>query len=76
MVCDVGLLQAAVSSDSITTALVQLHHNLFFINLGYFYCNTLDMAHGHHRSNDIQCYIAINNVQRNSLSLLTQNQIP
>lgn len=81
MACDVGLLHAEVSSGSINVPLVQLHNNsvhnnFFFINLGYFYCNTLNMEYSDHGSNDTQYYIAINNVQLNSLSLLTQNQIP
>lgn len=57
------------------TALCQIHQNQFVINLGNFYCNTIDMAHGIQSSDAIQYYIAIN-IQFKSLAVLTQNQIP
>lgn len=42
MVCSAGLLHAEVRPDSITSEIVWFHQNSFFINLGYFYCHTLD----------------------------------
>ena len=34
----------------------EFHQNSFFINLGHFYCNTVDMAYS---SDDLQYYITI-----------------
>jgi len=56
----------------------RFHQSSFFINLGDSYCNTIDIAYNKYSSNDIQwqAYRAINIIQFNSLSVLTQNQIP
>lgn len=49
--------------------------NSFIIKLCDSYCNTIDMVHINHRSNDIQYYTEINITQYESLVVLTLHQI-
>lgn len=44
MVRSVGFLHAEASCDFITNALFCFHHSKFFINMGDFYSNNLDMV--------------------------------